>query len=221
MGELLLDKDSQLFDPEEGADARTLARAWTLTVLPRLGGLRKRSVVQFLYESGLITKDRVVVDLTGAYLATVNLTSANLKRANLRGAYMARANLVDARLSEADLGNAKLFGADLSLAKLNGANLSEAVLIGDKHTIPLPGTFLGRSRNTLGGAGPKNADLRYADLRGTNLTGADVSTEQLVPVELLIGAIMPDGQKYEAWLKTSEGKKYQDLRKQYGDLLMI
>jgi hypothetical protein len=55
MGQLLLDRDTQLLHPEEGDDARTLARAWTLTVLPRLDGLRKRSVVQFLYESGLIT----------------------------------------------------------------------------------------------------------------------------------------------------------------------
>ena len=58
-------------------------------------------------------------------------------------------------------------------------------------------------------------------MMGTNLTGADVSREQLVPVELLVGATMPDGQKYEDWLKTSEGKKFQDLRKQYGDVLMI
>ena len=28
---------------------------------------------------------------------------------------------------------------------------------------------------------------------------------------------MPDGQKYEDWIKTSEGKKYLDLQKQYGD----
>jgi hypothetical protein len=85
MGQLLLDRDKQLLHPKEGEDARTLARAWTLTVLPRLDGLRKRSVVQFLYESGLITKDHVVIDLTGAHLATANLTSANLKGANLSG----------------------------------------------------------------------------------------------------------------------------------------
>ena len=106
MGQLLLDKDTQLLHPEEGDDARTLARAWTLTVLPRLDGLRKRSVVQFLYESGLITKDHVVIDLTGAHLAAVNLTSANLKGANLRGAYMASANLTNAYVSEKQLDSA-------------------------------------------------------------------------------------------------------------------
>ena len=190
MGQLLLDKETQLLHPEEGDDARTLARAWTLTVLPRLDGLRKRSVVQFLYESGLITKDHVVIDLTGAHLAAVNLTSANLKGANLRGAYMARVNLVDARLSEADLGNAKLFGANLSLAKLDGANLSEAVLIGDKRSIPFQ-RISATDKYTLGGVGPKNADLSYADLSGANLTNAYVSEKQLDSAESLKGATSP------------------------------
>ena len=58
MGQLLLDKDTQLLHPEEGDDARTLARAWTLTVLPTLDGNRKRRVLQFLYEAGLIDKER-------------------------------------------------------------------------------------------------------------------------------------------------------------------
>ena len=200
MGQLLLDRDKQLLHPEEGEDARTLARAWTLTVLPRLDGLRKRSVVQFLYESGLITKNRAVIDLTGAHLAAVNLTSANLKGANLRGAYMARANLVDARLSEADLGDAKLFGANLSLAKLDGANLSAAVLMGDPRGTPFQRISV-IHKYTLGGVGPKNADLRYADLSGANLTDAYVSEEQLDSAKSLKGATMPNGRKYEDWLK--------------------
>lgn len=170
-------------------------------MLPRLDGLRKRSVVQFLYESGLITKDHVVIDLTGAHLTAVNLTSANLKGTNLRGAYMARANLVDARLSEADLGNAKLFGANLSLAKLDGANLSEAVLIGDKRSTLFQRISATR-KYTLGGVGPKNADLS-----GANLTNAYVSEKQLDSAESLKGATMPNGRKYENWLKI---KRHRD-----------
>ena len=200
MGQLLLDKDSQLLHPDGGGDARTLARAWTLTVLPRLDGLRKRSVVQFLCESGLITKDHVVIDLTGAHLAAVNLTSANLKGANLRGACMARANLVDARLSEADLGNAKLFGANLALAKLDGTNLSAAVLMGDKRGTPLQRISV-IHKYTLGGVGPKNADLSCADLSRANLTDAYISEGQLDFAESLKGATMPNGRKYEDWLK--------------------
>ena len=200
MGQLLLDKDTPLRQSKEGDDVRTLARAWTLTVLPRLDGFRKRSVVQFLYESGLITKDHVVIDLTGAHLAAVNLTSVNLKEANLHGAYMARANLTDARLSEADLGDAKLFGANLSLAKLDGANLSAAVLMGDPRGTPFQRISV-IHKYTLGGVGPKNADLRYADLSGANLTDAYVSEEQLDSAKSLKGATMPNGRKYEDWLK--------------------
>jgi len=68
MGRLLLDKDMELGKSKEGDEVRTLARAWTLTVLTRLGfdGLRKRSVVQFLYEAKLITKDHIALDLREA-----------------------------------------------------------------------------------------------------------------------------------------------------------
>ena len=173
-------------------------------MLPRLDGLRKRSVVQFLYESGLITKDHVVIDLTGAHLAAVNLTSANLKGANLRRAYMARANLVDVRLSEADLGNAMLFGANLSLAKLDGANLSAAVLMGDKRGTPLQRISV-IHKYTLGGVGPKNADLSRA-----NLTDAYINEEQLDSAESLKGATMPNGRKYEDWLKIKGHREHRE-----------
>jgi uncharacterized protein YjbI with pentapeptide repeats len=73
---------------------------------------RKGNVVQFLYESDLITKGRVVVDLTGA----------DLIGAYLRGAYLSRATL-----SGANLGLANLRGANLRGAYLSGANLSGAV----------------------------------------------------------------------------------------------
>jgi hypothetical protein len=55
MGQLLLDTDRPLRQSEEDSEVSTLARARTLTVLPRLDGDHKARVVQFLYESGLIT----------------------------------------------------------------------------------------------------------------------------------------------------------------------
>jgi uncharacterized protein YjbI with pentapeptide repeats len=200
MAQLLTDKDRPLHGAKPEDNLSAVARAWTLTVLPSLDGLRKRSVVQFLYESGLITKDHVVIDLTGAHLATANLTSANLKGANLSGAYMARAKLDDATLSEADLGDAKLFGANLSLAEPDGANLNATVLMGDERSTPLQRISAIR-KYTLGGVGPKNADLSGANLSGANLIDAYVSEEQLDSAESLKGATMPNGRKYEDWLK--------------------
>jgi hypothetical protein len=50
MLQLLLDKDTPLSQSKEGDEVRTLARAWTLTVLLRLrSGLRKRSVTSRVY----------------------------------------------------------------------------------------------------------------------------------------------------------------------------
>src|SRR5579859_1103255 len=60
MSELLLEK--KLRESGEYDEVRTIARVRTLTVLPRLDGDRKRSLLRFLYEAGLISgdKDKVV-----------------------------------------------------------------------------------------------------------------------------------------------------------------
>jgi hypothetical protein len=85
MSTLLL-ADEGLRESKEGSEVRTLARARTLTVLGRLDGDRKWSVIQFLYESGLISKDAVTVDLEGTDLSKSNLSGANLSDAGLGGA---------------------------------------------------------------------------------------------------------------------------------------
>ena len=53
---------------------------------------------------------------------------------------------------------------------------------------------------SLGGALLKGALLEHADLQG-----AKVTDEQLADTRSLEGATMPDGQKYEDWLKDNEG----------------
>jgi hypothetical protein len=55
-----------LRDSDEGAEVRTLARARTLTVLPRLDSSRKEQLLQFLYEAKLIQKGSPVIDFDGA-----------------------------------------------------------------------------------------------------------------------------------------------------------
>jgi uncharacterized protein YjbI with pentapeptide repeats len=79
-------------------------------------------------------------------------------------------------LDRAELNHSKLTGASLSNANLPKANLS-------------------------------GADLSDANLSGANLSGAilrnakRLSCQQTELAESLKGAIMPDGQKYEEWLK--------------------
>ena len=83
MSRLMLDKDRPLRRAEQGDEVQTLARARTLTALTRLDASRKRSVLQFLYESDLVKKGHVVVDLRGADLSEANLSGADLSGADL------------------------------------------------------------------------------------------------------------------------------------------
>jgi uncharacterized protein YjbI with pentapeptide repeats len=231
MVQLLSDKDRPLRRSKAGDEVSILARVRTLTVLPRLDGGRKGSVVQFLYESGLITKDRRVVDLSKADLSYADLYGANLSYANLHGGYLIKTNLIKADLVEADLSGAYLIEADLIRADLSGANLSNAWL---RHA-NLSGADL--SGSNLSGSNFSGADLRGADvsravpryanlsrtdlsgsnlsgadLHGTDLQGADLSSASGITNEELMrqtfrleGATMPNCQTYEEWLK-SEGR---------------
>jgi uncharacterized protein YjbI with pentapeptide repeats len=171
MVRLLNDRDRPLRRSEGGEQVSILAKGSTLRVLPKLDGERKARVLQFLYETELIIKDRSVVDLLGADLRGANLRAANLVGANLRGA---------------DLSRAKLVGADLRGADLSGANLREAnVHWADLISAKLSGAYLGRT------------DLSLADLSGADLSHVkEVGVGQLEQAYSLEGTTMPDGSKH-------------------------
>ena len=133
MSRLLTDKDRPLRQAKEDGQAieddevRTLARARTLTVLARLDGTRKWSVLMFLQEAGLIgTKDGPVVSLKWANLQDADLGEVVLEGADLRETKLQRAYLYAAKLRGARLAKANLSGADLAKADLSGADLSDA-----------------------------------------------------------------------------------------------
>jgi uncharacterized protein YjbI with pentapeptide repeats len=187
MGALMLEEN--LRDSEGDSEARTLARARTVTVLGRLDPKRKRSAVQFLYESSLIDKPDPVVDLSNADLSSVDLRLKDLVNADL--------NEVD--LSEADLSGADLGGANLTEAILRDADLRDAE-IGDHASL----VNADLSDADLSGATLTDADLTYATLERADLRDADLSGAQGVnKVTLkaqhvkLEGSTMPNGQKYE------------------------
>lgn len=130
--------------------ADTSAQAQTLTVLPDLNPEQKRTVMQFLYQAGLINKDNPRIklfyaDLTSANLKGtdsqenkfvlenvnlrgVNLADADLEYISLKGSNLTNSHLVNTNLSNADLSDANLYHAFLDNVDLTGANLSGADL---------------------------------------------------------------------------------------------
>jgi pentapeptide repeat protein len=133
MSQLLTDKEPPLHRAQPGDSLCTVARARTLTVLGRLDGVGKRSLLQFLFESEQIHKEHTfrnnldVIEWrhTIISLKQANLSKAKLGKANLRGADLRRADLSEANLSDADLKRVGLRWADLR----GGIGCSEKHLI--------------------------------------------------------------------------------------------
>jgi uncharacterized protein YjbI with pentapeptide repeats len=100
------------------------------------------------------------------------------------------------------LEGADLEGADLRAAVMWFVDLSEADLSGAiLHDAELPGA-------TLKETDLRKADLSDDDLNDANLRKADLSAQdpkqQLEAAKSLKGATMPNGQKYEDWLKSKD-----------------
>jgi uncharacterized protein YjbI with pentapeptide repeats len=207
MSQLML--NGKLRNSEEDSEVRTLARARTRTVLARLDGHRKGSVVQFLYEASLIDKENPVVSLSDVRLRGADLSGADLSEADLSGAILRGAKLSGADLGDADLSGANLIEADLTFAIMSVANMSGTYLDkADLSDVNLIETDL--SGAVLSGAVLRRAVLSGADLRETYLNGIDlhgadlsdtnlrdargVTDEQLEEqAQTLQGATMPGG----------------------------
>jgi Pentapeptide repeats (8 copies) len=186
MGTLLLEKD--LRDSARDSEARTLARARTLTALGRLDSEHNGGILQFLREAQLISRTDPVIRLNRSNLRDANLGGVDLNNVDLSEAYLSEAYLSNAFLFDAYLSRADLKRADLSPALLRGADLSHAKL----------------SNANLRGAILSDAYLGYAYLgyaRGVTNEGLEQQAKSLE------GATMPNGQKYEEWLKDRESRK--------------
>jgi uncharacterized protein YjbI with pentapeptide repeats len=212
MSQLLTDKERPLHMAQSGDSLRTVARARTLTVLGRLDSGRKRSILEFLFESELIYKEHILLDEGGLIerrhnivsLRQADLRDADLYRGNLREANLGYANLSSADLSSADLRDGDLRDADLRDADLKEANLYGAVLRevdlsareADVTPSDLSEAFLSGSEvdlsvreADLSGAFLREVDLRGASLqeailRGADLRGADLRGAFLIETDL-------------------------------------
>jgi uncharacterized protein YjbI with pentapeptide repeats len=138
------------------------------------------------------------------------LTFDDLRGIILRGAKLSKVNLSGANLTNADLRDADLSGAQLRKAtpqdseRIPGEFHNEYDKAVDTED-NLPFWLLERLLKTdLSGADLSGANLREAELSGAHLSGArGITNEQLEQqAKSLEGAIMPDGQKYEDWIKS-------------------
>ena len=216
MSNLIVDREMR--KKSDNPDLRRLAQARTLAILLGLDKDRKRRPLKLIYELSLIMKEEPILNLKNAGLDTADLSEITLHDACLRQADLRLANLSGADLKGSDLGEADLRGANLS-----NANLSDAVLVG-ANLLPYDETQPAKlnapslsngtdpseidiSNNNLKPTNLGGADLSNADLSGAYLTGANVSEEQLVKCRSLQGAVLPDGRKYEDWVKDKGGQR--------------
>jgi uncharacterized protein YjbI with pentapeptide repeats len=168
MSELLLEKN--LRESTVTDEVRTIAHVRTLTVLPRLDGKRKRNLLQFLYDAGLIDRKHQIIDISDADLSEADLWGVILYRDkwiidnSLNKKSFTR---VEADLSGVDLRNANLNGANLNGVKLGAANETQLIIDLSYSN--------GTNIASLCGAKLVNARLCGADLGGVDLHGADLS----------------------------------------------
>jgi uncharacterized protein YjbI with pentapeptide repeats len=191
MSQLILDR--KLLEAEPGDPVHTLAQARTSTAILALDAKHNESVTRFLINSGLAVRSKDSARLLrGSTLSHAKLSSAHLPNADLIGADLSGADLSNALLDNTDL-IAHLSGADLSGANLIGADLSDGNLFSaDLSDANLIGADL--SRADLSDANLVGANLENANLGGANgITNAELKQQAVS----LVGADMPNGQKYQ------------------------
>ena len=182
-----------------------------------LSGLR-------LDEVNVVGADLRGADLSHSVLHAAWLDEANLSEANLSNAGLSGVRFIRTILRNANLSDAYADAAEFNLANLTNADLAGADFYGDLPEVRNPENFpppkgalftVANLRDAdLSGTDLKHADfyranLSGADLSGANLKNANVTEEQLEQADSLKGATMPNGQKYEDWLKDRQ-KSQQD-----------
>ena len=177
-----------------------------------------------LLHSGLQTANLQNVDLNNAKLFGTNLKLSNLSNAQItlaecRYAIFERARMVKANLSNSDMSYANFSGANLKESICHQVNFEEAKLCGaNLHGASLEySQFLSADLSTasfvktnLHNTNLQQANLCDTDFSGANLHGANLNDaknfqpSQLLAAKSLKNAIMPNGEKFEEWVKLTE-----------------
>jgi len=210
MANLLVAEAQPLGKAKPNDRVAAVVQARTVTLLKMLTrGSRKGSVVQFLYESGLIaTEDGPIVRLAGADLHGVQLHMVGIPDPPIKLVQeeketfptLARKLAID--LSGADLRRTFLYKAFMLRVDLHGANLSEANL--SQATL----SNVNLIDANLSDANLNEANLTRTDLSGAKLFGAQVGLTDLSAAKLngskLCGAKLYKAKLYSAELKKAD-----------------
>jgi uncharacterized protein YjbI with pentapeptide repeats len=160
LSKLLL--ESKLRESKPGTEIRSIARTYALAAFRVLDEKRKAEVLQFLFETGLISYNPII-SLNSANLRSVILDKAALVKVEIKGAYFQNASLRDANLSYTNFCGSDFSNADFRGSILVGTNLSFAIL----------------KNVNLSGLDLTQADLNCADLNGANIKNTKITKEQL------------------------------------------
>lgn len=163
------------------------------TALPDLNGKGKGEVLHFLYEQGLLDKEK-----PAAVLDALDFRETVLHHPHLNGIYLAGVDLSRAKLDRAQLAGSRFSGANLSRAFLRHTNLRDADLTGSC----LRGAHLEHAN--LDGADLTGADLDGAFLMHTNLQNCRITGADPLAQAILIDTIISDGRK----MTNEKGKEY-------------
>lgn len=181
METLLLDRG--LRGSESGSEVRDLARARTLATLAEADRTRKRRVMQFLWESNLIKRERPIISLRGADLREADLTRMQLTDTSLLGANLEAADLSGSAMCI-------LRGSSKTLIEASDKGVDPQSLMKPVAVSTLAMTNLRNAK--LKGTDLRGVDLHWSDLSGADLSGARVFDEQLDKCDSLSGATLPN-----------------------------
>lgn len=160
MSELLLQEKLRQAGPDN--EVRIVARAWTLTSLGSLDSTRKGTLLNFLWETGLIRHGNTMV----------RLVNADFSGANLEKAYLEKADLQLVNLEKSNLSYGAFYDAFLESAKLNGANLEGAAFL-------RANLVNAEFKGAICSANFTDANLESADFEGANLESAHLKRANL------------------------------------------
>ncbi|CAF1637128.1 unnamed protein product, partial [Didymodactylos carnosus] len=163
----------------KGSTASIVIRAKTLTAVRQLDGKRNAYLIQFLYESRLISDWKNSINLVGAELNNLHLGSDSFKRnlmgIQLSGISLINASFINAFLSKSNFGSGcNLRNANFRYSRLRSSNFYNASLQRADFT---------------------GADLYGANFAHANLSEANISQEQLDRASSLYLATLPNNRK--------------------------